>query len=146
MEPLSKPKPSGSHTKEVKEAREAKEKPERVSWTKAEDDTILASVTELGHKWNRIAERLPGRTDHAIRNRFHRLQSILENQQRQQQRTLAPSQPIHVVPGLHSGGPLSVEGSIDSSGGFEAAYGGFDTPNNGRLMGGEPSSVKHDIT
>ncbi|KAL1515601.1 hypothetical protein AB1Y20_002220 [Prymnesium parvum] len=52
-------------------------KPERVSWTRAEDATILQSVAELGHKWNKLAERLPGRTDHAIRNRFHRLQTML---------------------------------------------------------------------
>merc|ERR1719453_1630014 len=116
MEPLSKPKPSGSHTKEVKEAREAKEKPERVSWTKAEDDTILASVTELGHKWNRIAERLPGRTDHAIRNRFHRLQSILEDQQRRQQRTLAPS------------APLPIQEADGLTGGLPTDAAGFDTP------------------
>lgn len=67
-------------------------KPERVSWTKVEDATILSSVVELGHKWNKLAERLPGRTDHAIRNRFHRLQTMLEDRQRAQQRVLAPSQ------------------------------------------------------
>ena len=60
------------------------DKPERVSWTKAEDATILSSVQELGHKWNRLAERLPGRTDHAIRNRFHRLQTMLGDQHREQ--------------------------------------------------------------
>jgi len=58
-------------------------KPERVSWTKAEDATILQSVAELGHKWNKLAERLPGRTDHAIRNRFHRLQTMMGDKQRQ---------------------------------------------------------------
>ena len=52
------------------------EKPERVSWSRMEDDTIVRSVTELGHKWSKIAARLPGRTDHAIRNRFSRLQSL----------------------------------------------------------------------
>jgi len=67
-------------------------KPERVSWTKAEDYTILSSVAELGHKWNKLAERLPGRTDHAIRNRFHRLQTMLEDKQRGQQRFFAPAQ------------------------------------------------------
>lgn len=76
-------------------------KPERVSWTKAEDATILNSVAELGHKWNKLAERLPGRTDHAIRNRFHRLQTMLEDKQREQQRMLAPAEllpPMLAIP------------------------------------------------
>ena len=53
------------------------EKKERTSWTRAEDDVIVQGVAELGHKWFEIARRLPGRTDHAIRNRWSRLQSIL---------------------------------------------------------------------
>ena len=52
---------------------------ERVQWSKFEDATIVQSVEELGHKWYLIAQRLPGRTDHAIRNRYHRLQSIASN-------------------------------------------------------------------
>ena len=36
---------------------------------------ITSSVAEFGHRWNRIAERLPKRTEHAIRNRWHRLQT-----------------------------------------------------------------------
>ncbi|EOD07024.1 hypothetical protein EMIHUDRAFT_58434, partial [Emiliania huxleyi CCMP1516] len=43
---------------------------ERSSWTRAEDDVIVQGVSELGHKWFEIARRLPGRTDHAIRNRW----------------------------------------------------------------------------
>ncbi|EOD41810.1 hypothetical protein EMIHUDRAFT_58494, partial [Emiliania huxleyi CCMP1516] len=42
----------------------------RVSWTRAEDAIIVNSVAEVGHKWFQIAQRLPGRTDHAIRNRY----------------------------------------------------------------------------
>lgn len=53
------------------------DKKERTSWTRAEDDVIVQCVAELGHKWFEIARRLPGRTDHAIRNRWSRLQSIL---------------------------------------------------------------------
>jgi len=105
---------------------EGASKPERVSWTKAEDETILSSVRELGHKWNKIAERLPGRTDHAIRNRFHRLQSLLEDRQRQQQRVLAPSVPLPIAPAsITSGGALagSSEGSTPAG---EAS--GFETP------------------
>ena len=54
---------------------------ERVQWSKFEDATIVQSVEELGHKWYLIAQRLPGRTDHAIRNRYHRLQAMSEDQQ-----------------------------------------------------------------
>ncbi|KAL1530276.1 hypothetical protein AB1Y20_001188 [Prymnesium parvum] len=53
-------------------------KKERTSWTRSEDDVIMQGVAELGHKWYEIARRLPGRTDHAIRNRWSRLQSIMQ--------------------------------------------------------------------
>ena len=52
------------------------DKPERVTWSRFEDETILRSVHDLGHRWNSIANRLPGRTEHAIRNRYARLQSL----------------------------------------------------------------------
>ena len=55
-------------------------KVERMSWTPTEDAIILTSVRELGHKWNKIATKLHGRTEHAIRNRYHRLQTALADQ------------------------------------------------------------------
>ena len=36
----------------------------------------MRSVNELGNKWAKIAERLHGRTEHAIRNRYARLMSL----------------------------------------------------------------------
>jgi len=54
-------------------------KPERMSWTREEDATIIAAVQEIGNRWFQIAQRLPGRTDHAIRNRYHRLLSMSQD-------------------------------------------------------------------
>ncbi|EOD35382.1 hypothetical protein EMIHUDRAFT_58459, partial [Emiliania huxleyi CCMP1516] len=45
-------------------------KRERIGWTQAEDAIIISTVREIGHKWYRIAQRIPGRTEHAIRNRW----------------------------------------------------------------------------
>ena len=67
--------------REVRRAHTQTKKNERVQWSKFEDATIVHSVAELGHKWYLIAQRLPGRTDHAIRNRYHRLQAMSEDQQ-----------------------------------------------------------------
>jgi len=45
----------------------------RLGWTREEDHIILSSVTACGPKWVEIAMQLPGRTEHAARNRYHRL-------------------------------------------------------------------------
>mmetsp|Transcript_18252 Transcript_18252/g.58785 ORF Transcript_18252/g.58785 Transcript_18252/m.58785 type:complete len:617 (+) Transcript_18252:405-2255(+) len=50
----------------------------RLGWSKEEDNLILSSVAELGPKWMEIAARLPNRTDHAARNRYHRLLRLHE--------------------------------------------------------------------
>ena len=42
-------------------------------WTEEEDRLIAEGVSELGTKWSEIVKRLPGRTEHAARNRYHRL-------------------------------------------------------------------------
>ena len=47
----------------------------RSVWAAEEDRIIFAAVAEIGPKWAEVAARLPGRTDHATRNRYHRLTS-----------------------------------------------------------------------
>lgn len=49
---------------------------QRLIWSTAEDEKILRAVNELGHRWAMIAERLPGRPEHGIRNRYARLQAL----------------------------------------------------------------------
>lgn len=65
-----------SHRKQRDSADDAKDE-RRCSWSRKEDDTILHSVSEFGHRWNQIADRLPGRSEHAIRNRYARLQNLV---------------------------------------------------------------------
>ena len=85
--------------REAKEARAAKPKPERLAWSKAEDAEIVRCVTEYGLKWGRISQNLPGRTAHAIRNRFHRLQTLQAEQASVQQVVIPPPLP-QAIPAL----------------------------------------------
>jgi len=66
----------GKQTDACSDEADQENKRERVSWSRQEDELILTSVEQLGNKWHKIAGHLPGRTEHAIRNRFARLQSL----------------------------------------------------------------------
>ena len=54
------------------------DKAARLTWTPEEDQIILSFVAAHGPKWVEIAAQLPGRTDHAARNRYHRLQFLAQ--------------------------------------------------------------------
>ena len=59
-----------------KEFERAEPKPQaesRLGWSRHEDEIILSAVNEFGPKWVEICQRLRGRTEHAARNRYHRL-------------------------------------------------------------------------
>ena len=95
-------------------------KVERVSWTDREDKVILDGVSELGHKWNRLAQRLHGRTEHAIRNRYHRLQTSAADKHG------PPPQGLHTLQALQTSlQPQRAGGAAarEARGGGEAAAG-----------------------
>jgi len=45
----------------------------RGEWTEAEDQSILYHQRLIGNKWAKIALLLPGRTGHAVKNRFNQI-------------------------------------------------------------------------
>jgi len=51
----------------------------RTSWSRAEDEIIRVNYGEMGPRWSMIAAKLEGRTEHAVRNRWHRILSMQDD-------------------------------------------------------------------
>lgn len=64
----------------------------KVPWTHEEDTILHQSRAVLGNSWKKIAERLPGRSENDVKNRFHnakdrqrrKLKAIVKQHQRQE--------------------------------------------------------------
>lgn len=57
-------------------------RPALKSWTRWEDEILIGQLNELGgYQWEAIAAHLPGRTDHAVRNRYHKLRRAKRRQE-----------------------------------------------------------------
>jgi len=100
----------------------------RVGWTRHEDETIRACVRSVGPRWSLIAGELPGRTEHAVRNRWHRLQNLEADadiadglDSTQLPPRSAPSLPTVSQSANHSGGSQMLVGMLHAADGAPGA-------------------------
>ena len=100
--PAPRPKPSRPRSK-PRAQRPSGAPPTRVVWSTEEDHAILRFVREYGHKWFLLKQQyLPTRTEHAIRNRYHRLQTICLEDQDAAAALTAGAASMHMPPGAAS--------------------------------------------
>jgi len=68
-------------------------------WTKEEDEAIIAAQAEVGNKWTEVARRLDGRSENAVKNRWHsNLCRRLRTTEKNTVLSLPPPADLGVVP------------------------------------------------
>jgi hypothetical protein len=77
----------------------------KTPFTQTEDEILLALQKEHGNKWSLISRQLPGRTENAVKLRYHALMraygaavrtaNLQQQQQQQQQQLIHPTQTSH---------------------------------------------------
>ncbi|EOD26117.1 hypothetical protein EMIHUDRAFT_237144 [Emiliania huxleyi CCMP1516] len=105
--------------------------PTQRRFSAAEDAAVLAAFDELGPKWGLIAQRLPGRTEAAVKSRYFRrraaeersLSSALNSLLQEDDPTASGQQWSRLIGGLDGTGEAAAGAAVDGGGDSDDSMG-----------------------